>query len=74
MKEILSYLGQEFTVEKVSEAKTRVINKRGLFAIIEKSNETTYSVECLLRNRMKRHTQWNATVLDSVGQKATKKR
>ena len=46
MKEILSYLGQEFTVEKVSEAKTRVINKRGLFAIIEKSNETTYSVEC----------------------------
>ena len=46
MKEILSYLGQEFTVEKVSEVKTRVINKRGLFAIIEESNETTYSVEC----------------------------
>ena len=46
MKEILRSLGQEFTVEKVSEVKTRVINKRGLFAIIEKSNETTYSVEC----------------------------
>ena len=46
MKEILRRLGQKFTVEKVSEVKTRVINKRGLFAIIEKSDETTYSVEC----------------------------
>ncbi len=46
MKEILRRLGQEFTVEKVSEVKTRVSNKRGLFTIIEKSDKTTYSVEC----------------------------
>ena len=46
MTEILRRFGQEFTVEKVSKVKTRVINKRGLVATIEKVPEMRYVVEC----------------------------